>query len=162
MMFNKKKKEMQETAIESNGSSNIIGKGTTLEGNLNTNGNIRIEGKLIGSIITKAKLVLGNTAWVKGNINAQVAEIAGEVHGTLEVDGVLILKSSAIIQGDLNTNKIIVEEGAQFNGKCKMPQKGQVIDHKETMTKINLVGKQDTTMGSPITNHAHKEQQATS
>ena len=118
-MFSKSTKDIQE--VEVNNSSNIIGKGTTLEGNLNTTGNIRIEGRLIGSITTKAKLVLGGTAWVKGNILAQSAEIGGEVEGTVEVAGLLTLKPTAIVQGDIITNKLIFEEGARFNGKCKMP-----------------------------------------
>lgn len=118
-MFSKNNsKEIQE--VEVNNSNNIIGKGTTLEGNLTTSGNIRIEGKLIGAITSKAKLVLGNTAWVKGNIIAQNAEIAGEVQGTIEVAGLLILKHTAIIQGDIITSKMVFEEGARFNGKCKM------------------------------------------
>jgi cytoskeletal protein CcmA (bactofilin family) len=118
-MFSKNNsKEIQETEV--NNSNNIIGKGTTLEGNVTTSGNIRIEGKLIGAITSKAKLVLGNTAWVKGNIIAQNAEIAGEVQGTIEVGGLLILKHTAIVQGDIITSKLVFEEGAKFNGKCKM------------------------------------------
>lgn len=118
-MFSKNNsKEVQEAEI--NNSNNIIGKGTTLEGNVTTSGNIRIEGKLIGAITSKAKLVLGNTAWVKGNIIAQNAEIGGEVQGTIEVGGLLILKHTAIVQGDIITSKLVFEEGAKFNGKCKM------------------------------------------
>lgn len=118
-MFSKNNsKEIQEAEI--NNSNNIIGKGTTLEGNVTTSGNIRIEGKLIGAITSKAKLVLWNTAWVKGNIIAQNAEIGGEVQGTIEVGGLLILKHTAIVQGDIITSKLVFEEGAKFNGKCKM------------------------------------------
>jgi cytoskeletal protein CcmA (bactofilin family) len=116
-MFNNKK-VLTETEI--NNSSNIIGKGTVLEGNLTTTGNLRIEGKVIGSITTKAKLVLGATSWVQGNMVAQNAEIGGEVQGIIEVSGLLILKPSAIVQGDIITNKLVFEEGAKFNGKCKM------------------------------------------
>lgn len=118
MFGNNNSKEIQESEI--NNSNNIIGKGTTLEGNITTLGNIRIEGKLIGAITSKAKLVLGNTAWVKGNIIAQNAEIGGEVQGTIEVGGLLILKHTAIVQGDIITSKLVFEEGAKFNGKCKM------------------------------------------
>jgi len=131
-MFSKNKKEMQE--VEINNSSNIIGKGTSLEGNLTTPGNIRIEGKLVGSVTTKSKLVLGNTSWVKGNIWAQTAEIGGEVHGTIEVGGLLILRPTAVVQGDIITNKLVFEEGAKFNGKCKMSPSEQVINTKEAST----------------------------
>jgi cytoskeletal protein CcmA (bactofilin family) len=116
---NNSKEKIQELQ-EVNNANNIIGKGTTLEGTVTTSGNIRIEGKLIGAITSKAKLVLGNTAWVKGNIIAQNAEIGGEVQGTIEVGGLLVLKHTAIVQGDIITSKMVFEEGAKFNGKCKM------------------------------------------
>lgn len=118
-MFGKNNsKEMQE--VEINNSNNIIGKGTTLEGNVVTSGNIRMEGKIIGTITSKAKVVLGNTAFLKGNIVAQNAEIGGEVQGVIEVSGLLILKHTAVIQGDITTSKLVFEEGAKFNGTCKM------------------------------------------
>jgi cytoskeletal protein CcmA (bactofilin family) len=136
-MFNNNKKIVQETEV--NNSSNIIGQGTQLEGNLHTTGNLRIEGKVIGAITTKAKLVLGATSWVKGNLIAQNAEIGGEVQGTIEVSGLLILKPTAIVQGDIITNKLVFEEGAKFNGKCKMDShsKQTTLNNLETIEKTN-------------------------
>lgn len=101
-------------------SSNIIGKGTHLEGNLTTAGNLRLEGKVVGSIHTQSKVVLGGTSVVEGNITAQNAEIGGSVHGTIGITGLLILKPTAVIDGDITTNKLVFEEGAKFNGKCNM------------------------------------------
>ena len=101
-------------------SSNIIGKGSTLEGNIESFGNIRIEGRIIGGIKSKSKIALGHSSYVDGNILAQNAEVAGEVTGTIEVTDLLILKPSAVIHGDIITNKFIVESGAVFNGSCKM------------------------------------------
>jgi cytoskeletal protein CcmA (bactofilin family) len=117
-MFSNAKKEIAQEALSN--SSNIIGKETSLEGRLNTAGNIRVEGKVNGSIQTKAKLVLGNTSMVEGNIIAQTAEIGGEVQGTIEVSGLLTLKPTAVVNGDIITSKLVFEEGARFNGKCNM------------------------------------------
>jgi cytoskeletal protein CcmA (bactofilin family) len=159
-MFSKNKKEMQE--VEINNSSNIIGKGTTLEGNLSTSGNIRIEGKLVGSINTKAKLVLGSTSWVKGNVFAQTAEVGGEVQGTIEVAGLLILRPTAVVQGDIITNKLVFEEGAKFNGKCKMNTSEQSANTKEASSwkgNGNLFGKKAEI--EPV-DHAIKAQQVSS
>ena len=114
-MFTKK-----ESTEQTNNASNIIGKGTCVEGNLHTPGNLRIEGKIVGEIHTKAKAVLGSTSVVKGNIVAQHAEISGEVHGTIRVAGLLFLKSTAFVQGDIITSKLVFEEGAKFDGKCNM------------------------------------------
>ena len=62
-MFNKDEKKVAE---EISNSSNTIGKGTTVEGNIETYGNLRIDGRVIGNIITKSKLVLGQTSQVEG------------------------------------------------------------------------------------------------
>ncbi|HEX9649441.1 MAG TPA: polymer-forming cytoskeletal protein [Cyclobacteriaceae bacterium] len=116
-MFNKDEKKVAE---EISNSSNIIGKGTILEGNIETYGNIRIEGKVIGNVKTKSKIALGQSCKVEGNILAQNAEVAGEVAGRIEVGEQLLLRPSAVINGDIITNKLIVESGATFNGGCKM------------------------------------------
>ena len=113
-------KEDHKVAEEISNSSNIIGKGTVLEGNIETFGNIRIEGKVIGNVKTKSKVALGQSSQVEGNILAQNAEVAGEVKGKIEITDILILKPTAIIHGDIITSKIVVESGATFNGGCKM------------------------------------------
>lgn len=116
-MFNKEEKKVAEDVSNS---SNIIGKGTLLTGNIETHGNLRIEGKVVGDIKTKNKVVLGQSSQVEGNVLSANAEIAGEVRGTVEVTEVLILKPTAMIDGDIVTNKLVVESGATFNGGCKM------------------------------------------
>ncbi len=114
----KNKKENQEEGVST--LANNIGKGTTVEGNIETLGNIRLEGKMIGNLKTKAKFVSAASSKMDGNTLSQNAEIAGEISGTVEVSELLILKSTAVIHGDIITNKLIVESGATFNGACKM------------------------------------------
>ena len=63
---------------------------------------------------------MGQSSHVEGDIMAQNAEIAGEVKGRLEVSELLILKPTAVINGDIITNKLLVETGAVFNGSCQM------------------------------------------
>lgn len=117
------KKELEQLS----NASTIIGKGTVLEGNIETLGNLRIEGKAIGNVKSKSKIALGDSSLVEGNIIAQNAEIAGEVKGTLEVSDLLILKSGSVIHGDITTNRIIIESGASFNGQCKMGAVKEII-----------------------------------
>lgn len=113
-------KEQKRVAEEISSSSNVIGKGTVLEGNIETYGNIRIEGKIIGNIKSKSKIALGNSSHIEGNIMAQNADIEGQVRGRLEISELLVLKSTAVIHGDIMTGKLVVEPGAVFNGTCKM------------------------------------------
>jgi len=105
---------------ELSNSSTIIGKGTSFKGNLETFGNIRVEGNVTGHVKTKSKVALGESSFIEGNLTAQNAEIAGEVKGILEVSEILILKSTAVINGDIITGRLIIESGATFNGQCKM------------------------------------------
>jgi|TARA_B100001113_G_C20915574_1_gene537715 cytoskeletal protein CcmA (bactofilin family) len=103
-----------------NGSNNIIGEGSVLKGNLNTSGNVRLEGKVVGDLSSKSKVACGETSVVDGNVIADNAEIAGKVTGKVTVTELLILKSTASIHGDISTNNLIIESGANFNGACSM------------------------------------------
>ncbi|MEL7005368.1 MAG: polymer-forming cytoskeletal protein [Bacteroidota bacterium] len=133
-------KEEHKVAEELRDTSNTIGKGTVIEGSIETFGNIRIEGRVIGDVKTKSKLVLGPSSKVHGNILAQNAEVEGELKGNVEITEILILKPTAIIHGDILTNKLIVESGAAFNGGCKMG-----VTNKE----IKIGGKSQSN-GSPV------------
>jgi cytoskeletal protein CcmA (bactofilin family) len=113
-------KEQKRAADEISNSSNVIGKGTVLEGNIETFGNIRIEGKVIGNVKSKSKIALGSSCHIEGNIHAQNADIEGEVRGKIEISELLVLKATAVIHGDISTGKLVVEPGASFNGSCKM------------------------------------------
>ena len=109
-----------ERVSEISNSSNTISKDTSIEGNVQTSGNLRVEGKILGNIRAKSKVVLGTSAQVEGKIFAQNADIEGTVKGTVQVEGLLTLKSNANIKGDIHTGKLVMEAGAQFDGKCKM------------------------------------------
>lgn len=113
-------KEQKRAAEEISNSSNVIGKGTVLEGNIDTHGNIRIEGRILGNIKSKSKVALGHSSHIEGNISAQNADIEGEVKGKIDIAEVLVLKSTAVIHGDISTGKLVVEPGAVFNGSCRM------------------------------------------
>ncbi len=141
-MFSNKTEKMTPQDISN--SSNIIGKGTILEGNIESLGNIRIEGKVNGSVKSKSKIALGNSSYVEGNIIAQNAEIAGAVKGVVEVIEQLILRPSATIDGDIITNKLIVESGAKFNGGCKMG-----VTQKEIKIGENGKSQEKPSKGSP-------------
>ncbi|MFT7238429.1 MAG: cytoskeletal protein CcmA (bactofilin family) [Gammaproteobacteria bacterium] len=123
-MFNKKEENNTESLTSS---SNTIGKGSVMKGNLETFGNIRVEGKVIGNLITKSKAALGKAAKLEGTILSQNAEIEGHIVGTVEVSELLVLKSTAVIDGDIITDKLIIESGAVFNGSCRTRVKGKEI-----------------------------------
>jgi len=113
-------KEQKRAAEELSNSSTLVGKGTVIEGNIETSGTIRIEGKVTGNVTSKSKVVLGPLSSVLGDIVALNADIEGEVKGNLEIGELLTLKSTSVTEGDIQTSKLVVEPGASFNGKCSM------------------------------------------
>lgn len=111
--------ETTDTQELSNANSTIA-KGTAMTGDFETVGTIRVEGKVFGNVKCKSKAILGEGSFVQGNILAQNAEIAGEVEGTVKIVDTLTLKATALINGDMQCGKLIVEPGAKFNGNCDM------------------------------------------
>jgi cytoskeletal protein CcmA (bactofilin family) len=98
--------------------------GTNIKGDIVSDSNIRIDGELIGNVTTTAKLVIGTTGKISGDIICLNADIEGTVKGTIKVDGFLLLKSTSKFYGDIVTAKLGVENGAEFNGTCKMTDNG--------------------------------------
>lgn len=116
-MFGKNKQEEANAALRV---MNQFGQGTTINGDVITDGDVRIDGKVTGNVTSKAKVVIGATAVIEGNILCQNAYIDGRVSGTLEVIELLILSKTSYVSGDIKIKKLVVEEGAMFHGKCSM------------------------------------------
>ena len=118
-MFYKSSQVMGKNELTS-ASINLIGAGTIIEGEIKSNGDIRIDGHLLGSITSKAKVVIGATGNIDGDIVGQNADISGTITGKITISELLFLKSTAKINGDMVTGKLVVEAGATFTGSCNM------------------------------------------
>jgi cytoskeletal protein CcmA (bactofilin family) len=116
-MFNK---ENKNNSSDGTSSINLIGAGTTIEGDIKSNGDIRIDGNVRGNIFSKAKVVIGSTGMVDGDVNCQNADISGSIKGKVTISELMFLKSSSKIMGDIVTGKLVVESGATFTGTCNM------------------------------------------
>jgi cytoskeletal protein CcmA (bactofilin family) len=110
------------------GSVNLIGNGTKIVGDITSNGDFRIDGNLVGNLVTTGKFVLGPNGMVEGNVTSANADLSGEVKGTVNVSEMLSLKSSARINGDIVTGKLAIEPGALFTGTCSMGAKVKNIN----------------------------------
>ncbi|PKP39901.1 MAG: cell shape determination protein CcmA [Bacteroidetes bacterium HGW-Bacteroidetes-15] len=114
---------------------NLIGLGTEIHGDIICNGDLRIDGTLIGNISAKGKIVVGETGKIKGEMTCKNTDISGLVDGKLIVAELLSLKTSAKVIGDMTTSRLAIEPGSRFTGYCDMTNEKD----KETENKSFIV-----------------------
>lgn len=124
-MFSDNKKNARP-ATEFGGQPNRIEKNTTIVGNITSQADFRIDGKLEGDVKTSGKIVIGREGRIQGKVSCVNADIEGHFNGELIVEELLTLKSSANIEGTVTASKLAVEPGANFNATCNMKGRGAV------------------------------------
>lgn len=138
-MFGNKESEGNENRFKGSKTLNQFGEGTVITGEIRSKGDIRIDGLIEGAVQTEAKLVVGPSGKIDGDVQCKNADVSGKVYGRLQVEELLFLKSSAFIEGDIIAKKLVVESGAQFNGTCSMggTVKAKKHEHEEkSSTKL--------------------------
>ena len=99
---------------------NTIGAGTIVTGDVQSKGDIRVDGSLKGSLNTSGKVVLGKVGVIEGDVLCNSADISGTIKAKITVSQLLSLKATAKLNGDIITNKLSIEPGASFSGSCSM------------------------------------------
>ena len=105
---------------ETTGEHNRIVERTTVQGHINSLGDIRVDGQVKGNLAVGGKVVVGPTGTIDGQVKAAEAAISGRVIGKLEIKGLTTLSQSANVEAEIMTGKLAVETGAQFSGTCTM------------------------------------------
>lgn len=131
-MFDKK----EVSSVSNPKAMNQLGQGTVINGEINSDADIRIDGIVRGNVISKGKIVLGATGVIEGDIRSENAYLEGRVSGNVEVNDLLILSKTSFVNGDIVIKKLVVEEGAKFNGNCTM---GTQASRLQTDVKSNSV-----------------------
>lgn len=118
-MFDKKNEKLES----------IIGINTQIEGNITTKGTLRIDGRITGNIDTDW-LIVGEKAFVKGDVRVAGVAVAGYLEGNVTAKEIIELKRTGQIRGDVSTSKLVVIEGGMVDGKIAMQQKegGKVVE----------------------------------
>ena len=98
----------------------VVGPSVKIQGDLNSEGNIKIEGQVAGKIKPSQSVYINAGAKIAADVLAGNAVVGGEVQGNLKITGHLILLGTAQITGDITCQILRVEDGAQFSGKCGM------------------------------------------
>ena len=132
-MFTNKNESMKKTEITT--AVNMIGSGTVITGDIQSNGDIRVDGTLKGSVNTKGKVVLGKEGVIEGDVVCNDADISGVIKAKISVSQLLSLKSTAKLNGDIIANKLSIEPGASFTGSCSMGAVIKDIKHAEKQEK---------------------------
>lgn len=98
----------------------IIGKGSTVEGTLKVASTLRVDGRVKGNVTTSDSLVIGKAGDINGDVVVRNAIIGGKLKGKLTASGKVILESNSVFNGELKTTKLVIQEGAVFEGNCSM------------------------------------------
>jgi len=126
---------MAKTTEMENKTINLIGIGTTIEGNVTSNGDIRVDGSLKGTLNTKGKVIIGDSGKINGEVHCKNFELEGSVDGKVFVSELLSLRSRSKLTGEITTNKLAIEPGALFTGKCDMSGSNNLNVEKQTESK---------------------------
>lgn len=109
-----------KTADSSGMIQNSIGSGTKIKGDIETNGDIKIDGTVEGNVNSKGRVLIWNNGNIIGDVKCVNCEVYGTFNGKIEVTELLSLKESSRLSGDIKTGKLSIEPGAKFTGTCDM------------------------------------------
>lgn len=109
----------------------IIALGADVTGEINADGNFRVDGKIKGNLRLSGRLVVVDTGVIEGDVVCKSAIIAGKVDGKITVEELLSLNATAKVHGDIIASKIAIVDGAIFSGTCKMDDIPSVQPRKE-------------------------------
>ena len=118
---------VKEVVVQNAGvTHNAVASETTIVGKIVAQQDIRIDGTLEGRLECQGRVIVGINGQVLGDIVAESADIAGRVVGNIVVAGMLMLKSTAFLEGDVQARRLSVEPNATLNGKCSMVHLGDM------------------------------------
>jgi cytoskeletal protein CcmA (bactofilin family) len=99
---------------------NIVSHGTRFEGKITSPGSLRVDGQVNGDILLTGDLVIGANGEITGNVDAQTVTVGGKITGNINAKNKLVFENKARIKGDIRASKLVIDEGAMFDGKSDM------------------------------------------
>ena len=100
----------------------IIAAGTTVTGDIECGGVLKVEGTIEGSVHRARQVMLAREGSIHGSVSGQEVVVGGVIDGNVTASDRLELQSSAVVNGDIVTKSIVVMEGARINGTVKMTE----------------------------------------
>lgn len=102
------------------GGLSIVAKDLTIAGDLQAEGVVRIEGRVVGNVHAGDQVLISEGGIVEGDVVTREAVIAGRVHGCIHGEERIELQATAVVHGDITTRRLLIQEGGQVNGTMKM------------------------------------------
>ena len=106
--------------VPATGDVSILSSGVKIEGKIYSEGNVRIDGQVIGDVTVNGNLTLGESSQINGELKAQNITMSGRVEGKVTATEKLILEARSNLKGDLFAKILVIEEGASFDGTSNM------------------------------------------
>jgi len=112
--------KQSQALFETKNNDTIVGNEAYFQGTLTTKGAVLVDGRVEGSIFEAKTVSVGKNGKVTGDINCEACCIGGEVRGNVTALESVELLAGSLVQGDIKTKRMVMEEGAVFNGRCEM------------------------------------------
>ena len=116
---------MRDKVFDHGEISGFLDEGTSFNGELTFRNTMRIDGKFKGSIKSKNVLIVGETAEIDGEVEVSNVSINGKVSGKLKAEKKIEIHSKGKVYCDIDTPKLVIEDGAFFQGNCNMKETGK-------------------------------------
>ena len=113
----------------------LIAAGTEIQGEISCAGDLRVDGKVNGTLNARGKVVIGEAGRVEGEVNCRNCDISGYLKGKIGVQELLALKSTAKLNGDISTKRLSIEPGGIFSGNCAMGEDAHTSPQPATPAK---------------------------
>jgi len=146
-------------AVTGEAGLSTIATGMVVHGNIESVGDVKIEGRLVGNLVCKARVVLGKKGLIEGSMDATNATIGGEISGTVICRELLQLQDTARLAGDIVTVRMSVQDGAVFTGQIEMGREAKEklqrmplgsLMKRSTESLSNGVSKEEKTLGGEV------------
>ena len=109
---------------------NLIGPGTTVEGKIRSQGNLRVDGKVTGEVAVSENLAVGIGGEIEGNVAGKNVTVAGKVKGSITATEKLLFEGKSVVRGDIRAAKLVIDEGSTFDGRVAMTDRGASAEQR--------------------------------
>lgn len=115
----------------------IIGRGSVFEGTLTVQSSLRVDGKVIGNVQVSDALIVGKEGEIDGEVRVRNAIIGGRVRNRILASGKVVLEAKSVVHGEVKTSRLVIDEGAVFEGRCSMSDDDKAASLPENSSRSN-------------------------